>query len=95
MIIEQAQTGHHILKTFPPIVPFFRVVLTNMELLFSHHLSFAALPSTAWAQGTVETGREVGGLLWARNTAFSFELKIEQAQQQGEDRTHHFRCCWL
>ena len=67
--------GHHIFKTFPTTVPFFSVVLTKMDLPFSRHLSFEALPSTVWAQGTAET-RGVGGLLWARKAASYFEFII-------------------
>lgn len=86
---------HHILKTIPPNLSFFSVILTKMDLLFSRHLSFEPLLSTVWAWGTVETKGEVEGLLWARTSVSYFEFITEQTQKQGEGRALYFRPSWL
>lgn len=83
------------LKLFPLHCPLLSVILTKMDLTFSCHLSFEALPSTAWAQGTVDTRGEVGGLLWARKVMSYFEFIIEQTQQWGEGRSNYFGPSWL
>lgn len=80
-LFNKPRWGITYLKPSPPVSPSFSVILVKMDLPFSHHLSFEALPSTAWAQGTAETGGEVGGLLWARKAVSYFELITEQTQQ--------------
>lgn len=93
--LNNSSWGTTYLKLSPLHCPHLSVIITKMDLTFSCHLSFEALPSTAWARGTVSTRGEVGGLLWAGKVMSCFEFIIEQTQQWGEGRSNYLGPSWL